>query len=353
MSKNRDSQGQSLARLPQPSEVAPGRAVLVMGCDYGAEQNLDAYASAFARRELPFDEFIFADAVPSRAERLAALARERGLPARATALTARDLPRRHDLRERVGLIISHIDRAAARRVVLSYALAEGLPFMSYFVLAMPKSLPLGFATVLTPDDYGPGAPEDAAPVRDLITLLDTVAPITARRGSASVIRSSPEASLRDADIRARFREHAKRVMAKVAVLPPDAAAIEATDGQDVLQTVVSAGDRWLESDELEEYLLLGRRDVLLEPGRRILVAEALSGAEPELRLHDTLFRERDRRLAVRGSETITREDFEPRPVREARDRSDGGGVADVLLLLAVVAVLFGGASRTAPLGSTD
>ncbi|MCZ7681198.1 MAG: hypothetical protein M5U28_21375 [Sandaracinaceae bacterium] len=93
-----------------------------------------------------------------------------------------------------------------------------------------------------------------------------------------------------------------------------------------------------------------RRDLILEPGSRILVAECLSGDPPEIRFHDGRFGRRDRRLVTRSSRTITQADFDTpppatptisngRPATSFDRRRDDGDLAGALAGLALIALL--------------
>lgn len=332
--------------------VRPPKRILTMGANEGARQNIAGWKSLFDELPHEYSELIYADALGSHAERCAREAGASGLPARAITLSTQELPK---LPFEVHALVVQLDRAQAQLQALEYAVSKGIAVCLFFLLAPPRGLPIGFMATLTPDELeGPAA-------EDVKLLLRTLGPITSRSGSSSVTGGEVEAELRVSSIRERFRDHVAVFKKLAANLTPEVAPLLATDGERISPVVVLPSDKWSTQLELEERILLGRRDLVIEPGSRVMVCETLSGEEPELRLHDLVFRRRDRRLGSRGSRTVTSADFAPLPpARPASDRSaatrrssDDGGIEGVLISLAFVAVLLGAASRLQPVQATD
>ena len=332
--------------------VRPPKRILTIGANEGARQNIAGWKKVFEEVPGEYGELVYADAVYSHADRCMRAAAAAGLQARAMALSTHEL---HALGFKVDALVVQLDRAQAQLQALEHAVSKRIAVCLFFLLAPPRGLPLGFMVTLTPDELeGPAA-------RDAKLLLRTLGPITSRAGSSSVTGGEVEAELRVSGIRERFREHVSVFKKIAANLTPEVAPILATDGERVSPVVVLPSDKWSTQIELEERILLDRRDLVIEPGSRLTVCETLSGEEPELRLHDLVFRRRDRRLGSRGSRTVTGADFTaspPAPVGSigapnAAGRRSDGGVEGALIGLAIVAILLGAASRLQPVQATD
>lgn len=153
-----------------------------------------------------------------------------------------------------------LDRAQAQLQALEYAISKRIAVSLFFLLSPPRSLPIGFMATLTPEELEGPAADDAR------LLLRTLGPITSRSGSSSVTGGAVEAELRVSEIRERFREHVSVFKKLAANLTPEVAPILATDGERVSPVVVLPSDKWNTQLELEERLLLGRRDLVIEPG---------------------------------------------------------------------------------------
>ncbi len=320
--------------------------VMTIGSKVGAEANIPAWKRLF--HELPgeFAPLLYADAVGAHAERLAKKANDAGVPARPITLSTADLDR---LPYELDALVIQVDRPEAQLESFDWAASRGVPVVIQSVLAPPRGLPLGFMTAHTKKELS------GASVDDVRHYLRTLARITSRRGSESITDGDEAAELRVADIRARFREHLPAVLRKVAAdLTPEVPPIVATDGEHVMPFVVVPRDRWSSAIELERHVLLDRRDLVIEPGSKVVVAETLETDSPELRFTNLHFRRTDRRLGSRGSRTLSAADFAPLPPRPARSGDgDSGEVLGLLLGLAVLAMALGGASRTAPVRTTD
>lgn len=339
------NKGTALAVIPDPHLVARGRRALVQGSDIGAREHITALVDAVEAMPGEIAEFVYADAIYAHAKAAADQARARGLTTRAVALTARDI---EHFEPRLDLVIAHLDRAPAIRETLRAAIARNVPFLSYSFVQAPSMLAQGVMVAVEPGDTI--AAEDAR------LFWETIGPITARRGSAAIfVDGAPEERFRETAIRERFRGHSRSVLKKlVAGLPLDVDPLQMTDGEDVFPLVVLASDRWCEDEEIEQRVIHERRDLVFEPGTRLVVAECLTGDPPEIRFHDARFGRRDRRLVTRSSRTLTRADFDPPPPVSSIDRERGGSaLGDALLGLALLAVLLGSASRTSPVHTTD
>lgn len=181
--------------------------------------------------------------------------------------------------------------------------------------------------------------------------------MTMRRGSAKALeRGAPEGGLRERAVRAMFRAHAEGALRKAAAgLPPDCDPLQITDGEGMYPFVVLDADRWCSAEEIEQRVLHERRDLVIEPGSRLFVAEC-SRANAEMRLHDARFNRSDRRLATRGRQTLTAADFDapPPPAPRAPEASSSeSGLGSGLAALALFAILLSVSSRTAPVATTD
>jgi hypothetical protein len=322
--------------------------VMTLGAKVGAEKNIPAFQRLFAELPGEFAPVLYADAVGAHAERVAKKANEAGVPARAVTLSTADLDR---LPYEIDTLVVQLDRPEAQLAAFEWAVTRRIPVVMQSVVAPPRGLPLGVMTAHTKDDF------DGASADDVRHYLRTLARITSRRGSESVTDGDEAAELRVADIRARFREHLPAVLRKVAAnLTPEVPPIVATDGEHVMPLVVVPRERWSSAIELESHVLLDRHDLVIEPGSKLVVAETLATEQPQLRLTNLHFRRSDRRLGSRGSRTLSAADFAPlppRPARSERERGDSGIVVGFILGLAVLAMAFGGASRTAPMRTTD
>jgi len=320
--------------------------VMTIGAKVGAENNIPAWKELFTELPGEFAPVLYADAVGAHAERLAKKANDAGVPARPITLSTADLER---LPYEIDALVVQLDRPEAQLAAFEWAVSRRVPVIMQSVVAPPRGLPLGVMTAHTKDDL------DGASVDDVRQYLRTLARITSRRGSESVTDGDVAAELRVADIRARFREHLPAVLRKVvANLTPEVPSMAATDGEHVMPLVIVPRERWSSAIELESHVLLDRHDLVIEPGSKLVVAETLETNSPELRLTNLHFRRTDRRLGSRGSRTLSAADFAPLAPRPTRSERDDSGVAlGFLLGLAVLAMAFGGASRTAPMRSTD
>lgn len=340
----------ALAVIPAPTVVSRGRRVLVQGANAGARRNIPALVDSVESMPGEISEIIYGDAVFAHARRAADEAAALGLPARPVALTARGI---EQYEPHLDLVIGHLDRAAAHREAMRATLARDASYLGYQFVLAPSMLAQGVMVAVAPDDRV--ATEEAE------LLWSTIAPITARRGSAAIFREgAPEQSFRETVIREKFRDHTRSVVKKlVAELPLDVDPLQVTDGQDAFPLVVLASDRWCSNDEIEQRVIHERHDLVIEPGSRLLVAECLSGDPPEIRFHDGRFNRRDRRLVTRSSHTLTQANFDaPPPMLERSGRSidrsrDDGDLAGALAGLALIALLLGAASRTSPVHTTD
>lgn len=335
----------ALAIIPAPDLVARGRHVLVQGADAGARNHITALVEASEAMPGEIAEIIYGDAVYAHARAAADQAAAHGLTTRAVALTARDI---EGFEPRLDLVIAHLDRAPANREALRAAIARNIPFLSYSFVQAPSMLAQGVMGAVEPGDTT--AAEDAR------LYFETIGPITARRGSAAIfVDGAPEERFREVAIREKFRAHSRSVLKKlIAGLPLDVDPLQMTDGEDTYPLVVLPSDRWCTDDEIEQRVVHERRDLVLEPGTRLIVAECLTGDPPEIRFHDARFGRRHRRLVTRSTRTLTRADFDPPPPISSIDRERGGSaLGDALLGLALLAVLLGSASRTSPVHTTD
>jgi hypothetical protein len=315
----------------------------VLGCGAGALANVSAMKRAIADSPGDYGIVTYADAVPSHSENAAREAAKASVAAKAITLAARDL-KKSQLKPSV--IISQYDRAEAQALALEYATSLGVPFLSYLLIAPPRQLPIALMKALAPEDLvGPSGD-------DMRVLYKTLAPITARSGK-SALAGDFESELRVSAIRERFREHLPSALRKLAAgLTPDVSPILATDGDYVAPVVVLESERFASPLEIEERVVLGRRD-LIEPGTRLIVIETVTQSDPQLRLHELIFRGRDRRLGSLGAQTLTAADFAPLPTPVSTGSASRDGVLDVLRAVAGVAVVLGTASRLAPMRSSD
>lgn len=323
------------------------RVVMTLGSSkMGAERNISAFQQLFAELPGEFAPVLYADAVGAHAERIARKANDAGVPARPVTLSAADLDR---LPYDIDVLVVQLDRPEAQLAAFEWAVSRRVSIVMQSVVAPPRGLPLGVMTVHTKDDL------DGASAADVRHYLGTLARITSRRGSESITEGDEAAEFRVADIRARFREHLRAVLRKVAAnLTPEVPPMVATDGEHVMPFVVVPRERWSSALELESHVLLDRQDLVIEPGSKLVVAETLETQSPELRLTNLHFRRTDRRLGARGSRTLSAADFAPPVARQARvEVGHSSAVLGAILGLAVLAVAFGGASRTAPMRMTD
>ncbi|MCZ7681197.1 MAG: hypothetical protein M5U28_21370 [Sandaracinaceae bacterium] len=211
----------------------------MQGADAGARHNISALVESVESMPGEITEIVYADAVLAHARKAADEASTLGLPTRAVALTARGI---ETFEPHVDLVIGHLDRAAAHHEAMRGAIARDASYLGYQFVQAPSMLAQGLMVAVAPDDR--------TAIEDAELLWGTIAPITARRGSAAIFREgAPEESLRETAIRAKFRDHTRSVVKKlVAELPLDVDPLQMTDGEDVYPLVALPSDRWCTND---------------------------------------------------------------------------------------------------------
>ena len=221
---------------------------------------------------------------PGKGEAFAALARSRGVEARALESSIERVLDDHDVRDAV-VVYSAVDRPGAVRAAVDGARTRSLPAVGYFLLAFPEPTRklFGIRFVVRPDE--------AKAHDDLALLLDTLSALVPRGSSRDIFGGggTMTGNLAEPTIRAGFAEHLTRNAPKViAGLEPESPSIEIASTERVSRLhVVDHKDAWVSPSVLWADIL-NQSDVMLRRGSTLVVAEV--GPGPGLRLHQATVR---------------------------------------------------------------